>query len=86
MLFEGQDRRELEKLKKSQGLLPPGQSLTLKWRLHYGSVPRFDPQQWNFRVYGLVDSPLTLTWKEFNTLPKIREEQRLPLRHTLEPV
>jgi len=72
MLFEGQDRRELEKLKKSQGLLPPGQSLTLKWPvLHYGSVPRFDPQQWDFRVYGLVNSPLSLAWKEFNTLPKI---------------
>jgi DMSO/TMAO reductase YedYZ molybdopterin-dependent catalytic subunit len=72
MLFEGQDRRELEKLKKSQGLLPPGQSLTLKWPvLHYGSVPRFDPQQWDFRVYGLVNSLLTLTWKDFNTLPKI---------------
>ena len=28
MLFEGNDRRELEKLKKSEGLLPPGQSLT----------------------------------------------------------
>ena len=71
MLFEGQDRRELEKLKKSQGLLPPGQSLTLKWPvLHYGSIPRFDPETWSFRVYGLVQSPLTLTWKEFNALPK----------------
>jgi DMSO/TMAO reductase YedYZ molybdopterin-dependent catalytic subunit len=55
MLFEGQDRRELEKLKKSQGLLPPGQSLTLKWPvLHYGSVPGFDPETWSLRVYGLV--------------------------------
>ncbi len=73
MLFEGQDRRELEKLKKSHGLLPPGQSLTLKWPvLHYGSVPRFDPETWDFRVYGLVESPLKLSWKEFNALPKIQ--------------
>jgi DMSO/TMAO reductase YedYZ molybdopterin-dependent catalytic subunit len=73
MLFEGQDRRELERLKKSQGLLPPGQSLTLKWPvLHYGSVPRFDPETWSFRVYGLVQSPLTLSWKEFSALPKIQ--------------
>lgn len=73
MLFEGQDRRVLEKLKKSEGLLPPGQSLTLKWPvLHYGSVPRFDPQTWDFRVYGLVTSPLSLNWKEFNLLPKIQ--------------
>jgi DMSO/TMAO reductase YedYZ molybdopterin-dependent catalytic subunit len=72
MLFEGQDGRALEKLKKGQGLLPPGQSLTLKWPvLHYGSVPRFDPQTWDFRVYGLVESPLHLGWKEFNALPKV---------------
>ena len=73
MLFEGNDRRQLEKLKKSEGLLPPGQSLTLKWPvLHYGSVPRFDPDTWDLRVTGLVDSPLTLSWKEFNALPKIQ--------------
>jgi len=72
MLFEGTDRRQLEKLKKSEGLLPPGQSLTLKWPvLHYGSVPRFDPETWDLRVYGWVDSPLKLGWKEFNALPKI---------------
>ncbi|MGH9548756.1 MAG: molybdopterin-dependent oxidoreductase, partial [Terriglobales bacterium] len=73
MLFEGNDRRQLEKLKKSEGLLPPGQSLTLKWPvLHYGSVPRFDPETWDFRITGLVDSPLQLSWKEFNGLPKIQ--------------
>src|ERR1700736_1121919 len=73
LLFEGSDRRELEKLKKSAGLLPPGQSLTLKWPvLHYGSVPRFDPETWDLRVTGLVDSPLRLNWKEFNALPQIQ--------------
>ncbi|HEV3207507.1 MAG TPA: sulfite oxidase-like oxidoreductase [Terriglobales bacterium] len=72
MLFEGKDRRELEKLKKSW-LLPPGQSLTLKWPvLHYGSVPSFDPARWDLRVYGLVEAPLTLNWKEFNSLPRIQ--------------
>jgi DMSO/TMAO reductase YedYZ molybdopterin-dependent catalytic subunit len=73
MLFEGKDRRELERLKRQQGLLPPGQSLTLKWPvLHYGSVPLFDPASWDFRVYGLVENPLRFTWEEFNTLPRIR--------------
>jgi DMSO/TMAO reductase YedYZ molybdopterin-dependent catalytic subunit len=73
LLFEGSDRRQLEKLKKSEGLLPPGQSLTLKWPvLHYGSVPSFDPSTWDLRVYGLVDSPLRLSWKEFNALPKVQ--------------
>jgi DMSO/TMAO reductase YedYZ molybdopterin-dependent catalytic subunit len=73
MLFEGKDRRELERLKRSEGLLPPGQSLTLKWPvLHYGSVPSFDPARWDLQVYGLVEAPLTLNWKEFNSLPRIQ--------------
>jgi DMSO/TMAO reductase YedYZ molybdopterin-dependent catalytic subunit len=72
VLFEGKDRRELEKLMKQEGRLPPGPSLTLKWPvLHYGSVPSFDPKTWDFRVHGLVQSPLTLTWDEFNSLPKV---------------
>ena len=72
MLFEGKDRRELERRMKQDGRLPPGQSLTLKWPvLHYGSVPQFDPERWNFRVYGLVNSPLQLSWNEFNRLPKV---------------
>jgi len=74
MLLEGNDRRELEKKKKSEGLLPPGQSLTLKWPvLHYGSVPRFDPATWDFRACGLVESALRLTWDEFNRLPKVEQ-------------
>jgi DMSO/TMAO reductase YedYZ molybdopterin-dependent catalytic subunit len=75
VLFEGNERRQLEKLKQTQGLLPPGQSLTLKWPvLHYGSVPAFDPANWDLRVLGLVDSPLKLNWKEFNALPKIQRD------------
>jgi DMSO/TMAO reductase YedYZ molybdopterin-dependent catalytic subunit len=73
VLFEGNERREREKLKKSQGLLPPGQSLTLKWPvLHYGSVPHFDPSTWDFRIHGHVEEPLRWTWQEFNTLPKVQ--------------
>ncbi len=71
MLFEGNERKELEKKMKQEGRLPPGQSLTLKWPvLHYGSVPRFDPATWDFKIYGLVEKPLRLSWKEFNELPK----------------
>ena len=58
---------------KEEGRLPPGQSLTLKWPvLHYGSVPQFDPQAWDFRIYGLVDTPLKLSWDEFDALPKVQ--------------
>jgi DMSO/TMAO reductase YedYZ molybdopterin-dependent catalytic subunit len=71
MLFEGNERKQRERQMKEEGRLPPGQSLTLKWPvLHYGSVPHFDPERWNFRVYGLVENPLTLSWDEFNALPK----------------
>ena len=75
MLFEGNERKELERKMKLAGRLPSGQSLTLKWPvLHYGSVPRFDPERWDFRVYGLVEAPMSWNWKEFNELPKINRE------------
>jgi DMSO/TMAO reductase YedYZ molybdopterin-dependent catalytic subunit len=51
--------------------LPPGQYLTEKFPvLHYGSVPRVDLASWDLRVFGLVDSPLTLTWDDFKGLPR----------------
>ena len=71
MLFEGKERKQQELQMKGEGRLPPGQSLTLKWPvLHYGSVPRFDPERWDFRVHGQVASPLKLNWKQFNELPR----------------
>src|SRR5215467_5128526 len=73
MLFEGNERRELERRMKAEGRLPPGQSLTLKWPvLHYGSVPEFDPATWDFRIWGAVTKPLRLTWSEFIALSKVR--------------
>ncbi|MDR7521643.1 MAG: sulfite oxidase-like oxidoreductase [Armatimonadota bacterium] len=50
--------------------VPPGQYLTEKWPvLHYGSVPRFDPQTWDFRIFGLVEEPVRLSYQEFRALP-----------------
>ncbi len=73
MLFEGNERKVLEQKMKAEGRLPPGQSLTLKWPvLHYGSVPRFDPERWDFRVYGMVEAPVRWSWAEFNKLPKVK--------------
>jgi DMSO/TMAO reductase YedYZ molybdopterin-dependent catalytic subunit len=72
-LFDGSERKALEQKMKNEGRLPPGQSLTLKWPvLHYGSVPRFDPEHWDFRVHGLVETPIRWTWAEFNALPKVQ--------------
>jgi DMSO/TMAO reductase YedYZ molybdopterin-dependent catalytic subunit len=39
--------------------VPPGQYLTEKWPvLHYGTVPRFEPKTWDFRVFGKVEKEL----------------------------
>ena len=51
--------------------VPPGQYLTEKWPvLHYGSIPRFDPQRWDFRVFGKVQNEIKLDWKQFQELDK----------------
>ena len=53
------------------GRIPPGQYQTTKFPvLHYGSVPRTDLATWDFRVWGEVDSPFTLTWDQFKALPR----------------
>src|SRR5712664_3235355 len=71
LFLQNGDRRELEKKAKEEGRLPPGQSLTLKWPvLHYGSVPRFDEANWDFRISGEVTAPVKLFWKEFRALPQ----------------
>ena len=49
--------------------VPPGQYLTEKWPvLHYGTVPRFDPKTWDFRVFGAVENELKFDWSEFQKL------------------
>jgi len=51
--------------------IPPGQYRTDKFPvLHYGSVPHADLRTWDFKVYGQVDTPLTLTGGEFKALPR----------------
>lgn len=66
-------RKEDERKARGQGRLPPGQALTHKFPvLHYGPVPAFDPAVWDFRVWGEVESPLRLSWEEFNQLPRTR--------------
>ncbi|MBI4301881.1 MAG: molybdopterin-dependent oxidoreductase [Chloroflexi bacterium] len=51
--------------------IPPHQSLVEELQvLHWGSVPPFDASTWDFRVEGLVDNPLRLSWEEFRQLPR----------------
>jgi DMSO/TMAO reductase YedYZ molybdopterin-dependent catalytic subunit len=51
--------------------VPPGQYLTEKFPvLSYGPTPRFDPRTWDFRLLGLVEEPLRLSYEEFRALPQ----------------
>lgn len=65
-------RKSEEDKVKGEGRLPPGQSLTQKFPvLHYGAVPQFDEQTWDFKIWGEVETPLRLTWAEFEQLPRM---------------
>lgn len=53
--------------------LPPGQRLQRGWPvLHYGPVPRFKPDTWDFRVFGATASGDKHAWnhEEFSALPR----------------
>lgn len=53
--------------------IPPGQVLTEKFPvLHEGPVPRVNLTEWDFRVTGLVEEPLVLTYEQFTALPTRR--------------
>lgn len=52
--------------------VPPGQHPTRRWPvLHYGAIPPFDPETWDFSVLGEVQIPLRLDWREFQALPRV---------------
>lgn len=63
-------RSKIEESKRAR--VPPGQFVTPGWPvLHYGGVPRFDPATWDFRVWGLVENPIRLSYEEFRKLPVV---------------
>jgi len=67
------DRRALEERLRNEGRIPPGQSLTIKFPvLHYGPVPDFDLDAWDFRVYGAVEEERVWSWEEFQRLPRTK--------------
>ncbi|MGH2618545.1 MAG: molybdopterin-dependent oxidoreductase [Thermomicrobiales bacterium] len=50
--------------------MPPGQIVSPRWPvLHQGQIPLFDPASWDFRVWGLVETPATWRWDAFQNLP-----------------
>ena len=59
-----------EKQFRVEGRLPPGQLLTEKFPvLHYGAVPVFNVDSWDFRIWGEVEHSIRLGWDEFIQLP-----------------
>ena len=73
-MFESiQKRKQDEQRFIAEGRMPPGQSYTQRFPvLHYGPVPHFDPDKWDFKVWGDVETPMTLTWEQFHALPRTR--------------
>lgn len=70
-MFDRLFRREEEQRVRDEGRMPPGQALTNKFPvLHYGPVPSFNPETWDFKAWGEVEEPLRLNWAEFNQLPR----------------
>ena len=64
------NRRKQEQNYDQEGRLPPGQSLTRKFPvLHYGPIPPFNPDAWNFRIWGEVEEEVLWSWEEFQKLP-----------------
>lgn len=71
MLGRVNRRREEEDRARQEGRMPPGQSLTQKFPvLHYGPVPPFDPDTWDFRVWGEVEAEKRWDWEAFQKLPR----------------
>jgi DMSO/TMAO reductase YedYZ molybdopterin-dependent catalytic subunit len=69
-MFRSRAARKVEEAGYDPDRLPPGQYLTEKWPvLHAGTVPQTDLATWDFRVFGQVESPITLSWEELTALP-----------------
>ena len=70
-LFRSKAEQKLVDKGLDPARLPPGQYLTEKWPvLHAGSVPKTDLASWDFKVFGEVEEPLTLTYEELQALPQ----------------
>ncbi len=72
---QSKDRKALEADMRQQKRLPPGQRLTLKFPvLHIGRRPTIDLETWSFKIWGAVETPIKLTWQQFQALPRTQLE------------
>lgn len=52
--------------------IPPGQYKTDKFPvLDLGIHPEFDPEEYQFKVWGEVEAPFELSWSELQKLPRV---------------
>ena len=56
---------------ETKSRVPPNQRVTAQFPvLHYGEAPKVDLTTWDFRVEGLVQNPVRLSYDEFLKLQK----------------
>ena len=66
----GKGKREV----RSKDRLPPGQKQSHNFPvLDLGRRPGIQPEQWELRISGLVEQPLTLSWEAFRALPRFAD-------------
>ncbi len=76
MGFFQRNREDLERKGIDPARLPPGQYSTDRFPvLHVGDVPAYahDLSDWDLRIHGLVDRPLTFGFDELTALPAVEE-------------
>lgn len=74
--FFDRNRSQLEAQGIDPSRLPPGQYATDRFPvLHVGDVPRYasDLSDWDLRITGSVEQPLTLDFDELRALPSVEE-------------
>ncbi|MDO8430931.1 MAG: sulfite oxidase-like oxidoreductase [Candidatus Binatus sp.] len=54
--------------------VPPGQTVVENFPvLSYGPAPRLNLTTWDFKVLGLVEEPIRLSYEEFRALPQSKQ-------------
>jgi DMSO/TMAO reductase YedYZ molybdopterin-dependent catalytic subunit len=62
-----------DRIRTGEERIPPGQYVTNKWPvLTCGETPRIEPEAWSVLLFGKVAWEVTLTWAQFQALPRVR--------------
>ena len=62
-----------DSIRTGKDRIPPGQYTTSKWPvLTYGETPNIEPEAWSIHLFCMVAEETTLTWGQFQALPRVR--------------